>query len=106
MQAKQHLDESLRMERSLSCVTGITLTLLRYWTALGKVLSGRMEISSKLSSKLPSAVQCSNVSVILAPCRDHPDIAAILDCTGQVSLQAGDLKQAKQHLDESPANEA
>ena len=33
--------------------------------------------------------------------RDHPEIAAILYALGQVSLQAGDLQQAKQHLDES-----
>ena len=33
--------------------------------------------------------------------RDHPDIAAILDALGQVSLEAGDLNQAMQHLDES-----
>ena len=96
MQAKQHFDESSRMERSLHGDRDHP-DIAAILHALGLV--------SQQTGDLKQAKQHFDKSLrmerFLHGDRDHPDIAAILHALGLVIQQAGDLKQAKQHIDKS-----
>ena len=94
-QAKQHYDESLRMERSLygdRDHPGIAATLHE----LGTEPTGWRPQASEAALWWVLANEA-----LLVWGQDHPGIAATLHELGAVSQQAGDLKQAKQHYDES-----
>ena len=102
-QAKQHLDESLRMKRSLHRGQGSPLTLLCDTECTGPSEPGRLEISSKQSSKLPRMSPEANGALLACSDRDHPSIAATLRALGQVRSAGWRLSKCKQsqHLDES-----